>query len=146
MLLAPVEEAGPARRMAVAGAGLEVVASRLMEQRLGLVAEAYTTGKAHQLRKWSEYLTVGGALGAALARRTGPRWRCRGWHCWLGVRCSGSVCLKLGWSRRATRSMWSFRSGSAWTRATPPEAAIVRDRSFRGWWRRPGAWAPLRCG
>ena len=72
MLLAPVDEAGPARRMAVAGAGLEVVASRLMEQRLGLVAEAYTTGKAHQLRKWSEYLTVGGALGAALARRNRP--------------------------------------------------------------------------
>jgi phospholipase C len=32
--------------MAVAGAGLEVVASRLLEQRLGLEAQAYTTGKA----------------------------------------------------------------------------------------------------
>ena len=29
----------------------------------GLSAEAYTTGKAHRLRKWSEYLTVGGATG-----------------------------------------------------------------------------------
>ena len=37
MLLAPVGESGPARRMAVAGAGLEVAASRLMEQRLGSV-------------------------------------------------------------------------------------------------------------
>ena len=72
MLLAPVDEAGPARRMAVVGAGLEVAASRLMEQRLGLVAEAYTTGKAHRLRKWSEYLTVGGALGAVLAGRSRP--------------------------------------------------------------------------
>ena len=72
MLLAPVDETGPARRMAVAGAGLEVVASRLMEQRLGLAAEAYTTGKAHQLRKWSEYLTVGGALGAVVAGRNRP--------------------------------------------------------------------------
>jgi formate-dependent nitrite reductase membrane component NrfD len=72
MLLAPVDEAGPARRMAVAGAGLEVVASRLMEQRLGLSAEAYTTGKAHRLRKWSEVLTVGGALGAVVAGRNRP--------------------------------------------------------------------------
>jgi formate-dependent nitrite reductase membrane component NrfD len=72
MLLAPVDEAGPARRMAVAGAGLEVVASRLLEQRLGLAAEAYTTGKAHRLRKWSEYLTIGGALGAAAAGRNRP--------------------------------------------------------------------------
>jgi formate-dependent nitrite reductase membrane component NrfD len=72
MLLAPVQEAGPARRMAVVGAGLEVAASRLLEQRLGLAAEAYTTGKAHRLRKWSEYLTVGGALGALMGGRNRP--------------------------------------------------------------------------
>jgi formate-dependent nitrite reductase membrane component NrfD len=70
MLLAPVDEAGPARRMAIAGAGLEVVASRLLEQRLGLVAEAYTSGKAHRLRKWAEYLTVGGAVGSVVAGRS----------------------------------------------------------------------------
>src|SRR4029077_15713205 len=68
MVFAPVHESGQARRMAVAGAGLEVAASRLMEHRLGLSAEAYTTGKAHTLRKWSEYLTVGGAVGAAVGR------------------------------------------------------------------------------
>ena len=68
MVVAPYRESGPARRMAVAGAGLEVAASRLLEKRLGLSAEAYTTGKAHRLRKWSEYLTVGGALGAVAAR------------------------------------------------------------------------------
>jgi formate-dependent nitrite reductase membrane component NrfD len=72
MLLAPAEEAGPARRLAVAGAGLEVAASRLLERRLGLAAEAYTTGKAHRLRRWAEYLTVGGALGAVAARRNRP--------------------------------------------------------------------------
>ncbi|MFG1935312.1 NrfD/PsrC family molybdoenzyme membrane anchor subunit [Mycobacterium sp. NPDC048908] len=68
MVVAPYGESGPARRMAVAGAGLEVAASRLLEKRLGLSAEAYTTGKAHWLRKWSEYLTVGGALGAVVSR------------------------------------------------------------------------------
>ncbi|ETW22272.1 NrfD/PsrC family molybdoenzyme membrane anchor subunit [Mycobacterium gastri] len=70
MVLAPVAEAGPARRLAVVGAGLEVAASRLLEQRLGLAAEAYTTGKAHRLRKWAEYLTVSGALGTAAAGRS----------------------------------------------------------------------------
>jgi formate-dependent nitrite reductase membrane component NrfD len=72
MLLAPAEEAGPARRLAVAGAGLEIVASRLLEQRLGLVAETYTTGKAHRLRKWAEYLTAGGALGSVVLGRSRP--------------------------------------------------------------------------
>jgi formate-dependent nitrite reductase membrane component NrfD len=72
MLLAPVSESGPARRMAIAGAGMEVAASRLMEKRLGLSAEAYTTGKAHRLRKWSEMLTVGGAVGAVVGGRNRP--------------------------------------------------------------------------
>ncbi|OBA87101.1 polysulfide reductase [Mycobacteriaceae bacterium 1482268.1] len=66
MLLAPVDETGPARRMAVAGAALELAASRTLEQRLGLSAEAYRTGRAHHLLRWSEILTVSGAIGAAV--------------------------------------------------------------------------------
>ncbi|MGV0721073.1 NrfD/PsrC family molybdoenzyme membrane anchor subunit [Mycolicibacterium elephantis] len=69
MLLAPPAETGPARRMAVVGAALEVTASRVMEQRIGLPAEAYTTGRVHRLRQLSEALTVGGAVGAVLGRR-----------------------------------------------------------------------------
>ncbi|OBB57688.1 polysulfide reductase [Mycobacterium sp. 852013-51886_SCH5428379] len=72
MLLAPVSETGPARRMAVAGAALEVAASRTMEHRLGLVGEAYTTGRPHRLRQTSEVLTVAGAVGAVVAGRR--RW------------------------------------------------------------------------
>ncbi|MEW5812479.1 MAG: NrfD/PsrC family molybdoenzyme membrane anchor subunit [Actinomycetota bacterium] len=67
MLAAPVSESAPARRMAVAGAALEVAASRTMERRLGLSAEAYTTGRAHRLRQASEILTVGGAVGAVVS-------------------------------------------------------------------------------
>lgn len=70
MALTPVSEAGPARRLAVAGAAVEIVASRLLERRLGLSAEAYTTGKAHRLRSWAEYLTAGGALGTVAAGRS----------------------------------------------------------------------------
>jgi formate-dependent nitrite reductase membrane component NrfD len=69
MLMTPVDEAGPARRLAVTGAAIEIAASRLLERRLGLVAEAYTTGKAHRQRTWSEYLTVGAALGTVAAGR-----------------------------------------------------------------------------
>lgn len=68
MMLAPYGESGPARRMAVLGAGMEVAASRTMERRLGVEGEAYTTGRPHRLRQLSEVLTVGGAVGAALGR------------------------------------------------------------------------------
>lgn len=67
MVAAPLSEVGPARRMAVAGAALEVAASRTMERKLGLVGEAYTTGRSHRLRQASEILTVGGAVGAVIS-------------------------------------------------------------------------------
>ncbi|MFD4190520.1 NrfD/PsrC family molybdoenzyme membrane anchor subunit [Amycolatopsis thermoflava] len=70
MVWAPVAEAGPARRLAVLGAAAELMASKVVDQRLGLVSQAYTTGKAHRLRKWSEYLTLGGAAGALAGRRS----------------------------------------------------------------------------
>ena len=69
MLLAPLDESSPARRMAVTGAAMEVAASRILEQRLGLSAEAYTTGRAHRLRQCSELLTVAGAVGAVVGRK-----------------------------------------------------------------------------
>ncbi|MFL6122310.1 NrfD/PsrC family molybdoenzyme membrane anchor subunit [Actinophytocola sp.] len=71
MVFAPVSEAGPARRLGAIGAAAELVASRLVERRLGLVAAAYTTGRPHRLRSWAERLTVAGAVGAVtVARRS----------------------------------------------------------------------------
>jgi hypothetical protein len=71
MLVAPVEEAGPARRLGAVGAAAELVAARLIDRRPGLVPKAYTTGRAHRLRQASEYLTLGGALAAVtVARRS----------------------------------------------------------------------------
>ncbi|MFC4036620.1 NrfD/PsrC family molybdoenzyme membrane anchor subunit [Streptomyces polygonati] len=73
MLLAPVAEAGPARRLAAAGAAAELVASRLIERRPGLVPTAFTTGRAHRLRQASQWLTLGGAVAAVtVARRSRP--------------------------------------------------------------------------
>ena len=70
MALVPPAEAGPARTFAAVGAAAELVASRVLEHRIGMVAEAYTTGRAHTLRRWSEYLTAGGLAGILLARRS----------------------------------------------------------------------------
>jgi len=71
MLLAPVAEAGPARRLAAAGAAAELAASRLIERRPELETEAYTTGRAHRLRRWSECATLAGAVATVtVARRS----------------------------------------------------------------------------
>jgi Polysulphide reductase, NrfD len=66
----PPEEAGPARRMAVAGALLELIASRAMLKRLGqLVGEPYRQGAAGRFAKLSTRCTAGGAALVALTGR-----------------------------------------------------------------------------
>jgi len=69
MILTPVDEAAPARWFATYGAISELAASRLLQRRLGLVRQAYTTGRAHRLRSFSEALTTAGLTGTVLAGR-----------------------------------------------------------------------------
>ncbi|GHA11769.1 NrfD/PsrC family molybdoenzyme membrane anchor subunit [Streptomyces echinoruber] len=71
MLLAPVAEAAPARRLAAVGAAAELAAARLVERRPGLEARAYTRGRAHRLRRAADFLTLGGALAAVTVARRG---------------------------------------------------------------------------
>jgi len=66
MLCAPVAEAGPARAFAAAGAAGELVASRLMEKRMGLVGEVYHHGQPGRARRGAELLTAAGLLGTLL--------------------------------------------------------------------------------
>jgi formate-dependent nitrite reductase membrane component NrfD len=63
MLTAPLEENGPARVFAAVGTVQELVASRVMEHRMGLVREAYEHGQAHRLGVAAEALNVAGLLG-----------------------------------------------------------------------------------
>jgi Polysulphide reductase, NrfD len=71
LLLTPVAEAGPARRLAVLGSAIELTASRLIDRRPGVVTQAWTTGRAHRLHRAGEVFTLGGAVAAAtLARRS----------------------------------------------------------------------------
>jgi hypothetical protein len=70
MVFTPVCEAGPARVLGATGAVVELVSSRVLERRLGLVREAYRTSRARRLRRWSEAATAAGLAGATLARRS----------------------------------------------------------------------------
>jgi len=66
MVSAPLAEAGPARAFAAAGAAGELVASRVMERRMGLIGEVYHHGAAGRRRRASELLTVAGLAGTVL--------------------------------------------------------------------------------
>ena len=71
LLAAPSREAGPARALAVMGAAGELAATKLMERRLGEVAEPYHSGRSGRLMRIAEGLTLAAAGLAILgARRT----------------------------------------------------------------------------
>ncbi len=69
LALVPPEEAGPARKLALVGAGVEVTAKSLLMRRLGPVAEPYDSGQAGQLMEAAEILTTAGLTAAALGGR-----------------------------------------------------------------------------
>jgi formate-dependent nitrite reductase membrane component NrfD len=69
MVASPLSQAGPARRMAVGGAVLDLVAGQQMEHSMGLAAETLHEGRGGTLMKLSQGLTVAGALGAAVLGR-----------------------------------------------------------------------------
>lgn len=60
----------PARRAAVAGAVSELLASRRMECRMGMVAEPLRAGRAGAFARAARFLTGAGALGALAGRRS----------------------------------------------------------------------------
>ncbi|MGZ4603377.1 MAG: NrfD/PsrC family molybdoenzyme membrane anchor subunit, partial [Kineosporiaceae bacterium] len=69
MIVAPVTEAAPARRLATYGAIVELAASRRLESRLGLLAEAYDTGEARTYLQRAATLTAAGTLGGMMFGR-----------------------------------------------------------------------------
>ncbi|SBV25519.1 NrfD/PsrC family molybdoenzyme membrane anchor subunit [Micromonospora krabiensis] len=70
LICAPVAQAGPARRMAMAGAALELTGSHRVETRFGLLGEPYRTGRAGRLLNAGRVLTAAGVAGALLGRRS----------------------------------------------------------------------------
>ncbi len=91
MLAAPVEQAGPARRLAVGGAMLELAMERKMEGSMGITAEPLHSGRAGGLMRASRALSVGGTLGAVvLAGRSRALARLSG-----AALLAGSVCTRF---------------------------------------------------
>jgi hypothetical protein len=72
MLGAP-DESAPARNLALAGVCTEVVAAKLMERRLGMVAEPYQAGKGGTYLKAGQALSALGALSTAASCLAGRR-------------------------------------------------------------------------
>jgi formate-dependent nitrite reductase membrane component NrfD len=71
MLVAPVAEAGPARRLAAVGSLVEGVLTEVMQRRLGLVGEVYEQGRAGRAKTAATALSVAGALlGVTAGRRS----------------------------------------------------------------------------
>ncbi|MBK7821827.1 MAG: polysulfide reductase NrfD [Tessaracoccus sp.] len=71
MITTPVEDAHPARILAVTGAAAELVASELMERRMDQVAaEPLHDGTPGALLRWSKRLVIAGGIGTLFAGRS----------------------------------------------------------------------------
>ena len=68
-LLTPAADAGPARRLAVTGAVVELAAGQVMEHRLGELAEPYHQGVAGRYARLAKGCTAAGAAAIGLAGR-----------------------------------------------------------------------------
>ena len=73
LLVAPDHEAGPARRLAVVGAPLELAGTAALRHRLGLVGEPYQHGRPGRLLRCAEVLTGIGVAAAVAGRSSRPR-------------------------------------------------------------------------
>ncbi len=63
-------QAGPARRLAVAGAAMELCGAHGSETTMGLLSEPYRTGRAGRLLRAGRALTAAGVVGALLGSRS----------------------------------------------------------------------------
>jgi formate-dependent nitrite reductase membrane component NrfD len=70
MIFAPRAEAGPARRLAMAGAAVELAVEHRMEASMGLAAEPMHAGVAGRLMLASKALTAFGGAAAVLGGRS----------------------------------------------------------------------------
>ncbi len=70
LIAAPPEQNGPARRLALVGAAVELLAERRVEHGMGLLSEPYRQGRPGRLLRASRWLAAGGVAGALLGRRS----------------------------------------------------------------------------
>jgi hypothetical protein len=90
LLFTPPEHAGPARRLALAGAALELGATKAMERRLGsLLTEPYQSGDASTLARAAKTLIAAGGGLLALSGRRKPAFAAS------TLLLGGSICSRL---------------------------------------------------
>jgi hypothetical protein len=66
LIAAPLAQNAPARRLAVLGALAEIGAVKVLERRVGIVAETYNRGRAGKLMRAAEVLAAAGVAGALI--------------------------------------------------------------------------------
>ncbi|MFJ8204086.1 NrfD/PsrC family molybdoenzyme membrane anchor subunit [Micromonospora chalcea] len=91
LVAAPCAQAGPARRLAVAGAAMELWGSHRVENRLGLLSEPYTQGTPGKLLRAGRALTAAGVVGGLVGRRSRVLSALSG-----GALIAASVCTRFG--------------------------------------------------
>jgi Polysulphide reductase, NrfD len=70
LIAAPTDQAGPARRLAVCGAALELYGAHRIETANGILSEPYRDGRPGRLLRAGRALTIAGVAGAMLGRRS----------------------------------------------------------------------------
>ncbi|XKK41711.1 polysulfide reductase NrfD [Nocardiopsis sp. ARC36] len=91
LVASPLGQSGPARRAAVGGALVETAVSTVMEHRMGLAGEPYRLGTAGVFVRAAKALTLAGAAGAVLGRRSRTVSALSG-----AALLAGSACTRLG--------------------------------------------------
>ena len=111
-IVTPPADAGPARRLALFGAAIELAATKLMEKRLGpFLAEPYRQGESGRYARLAKGLTAAGATVLALGGRRRA-----------GAVAGGALLLAGGAFQR-----WAvFRAGFA--SARDPKYTVVPQR------------------
>lgn len=126
--LAPVEQAGPARRLALIGAGAELLLVAAMEHRLDELGEVYHEGSSGAYGQLARGLTAAGAIMIAGAARRSRLAAVLGGAMVLG----GAVCER--WSVFKA----GFQSASDPKYTVGPQRRRIRGGRGRGASRRAG--------
>ena len=114
LLGAPLAQNGPAVRLATIGAVGELTAVKLLERRVGIVAETYHEGRAGKLMRTAEALTVAGIAGTLVLGRRNR----------LGAAVSGAALLAAS----ACARFGIFEAGLASARDPKYTVQPQRDR------------------
>jgi hypothetical protein len=87
----PLNQSGPARRLAVIGAAAELAGSHVLEHRLGMASEAFHEPGPGRLMTAARWLTAAGAVGAVVSRRSRLASALSG-----AALLAGSLCTRFG--------------------------------------------------